>query len=157
MYRKNLKPFFPPGSRNIILIFLVIGIGAFFYGFDKDTSISILGLIIFLLSVFIVTGQYGVQINFNNRRYRTYLSFIYIIKFGSWKDLPEIKEILLTPAKHFMSKSSMRNNIYTETFYIKLIGQDEREPISVSRGLYGELMLEAEELSKKLNVPVKEY
>lgn len=157
MYKKNIKPFFPSTSRNIILIFLVIGIGALFYGLDKDVSITVLGLIIFLISVFIVTGQYGIQINFKSHKYCSYLSFIYILRFGKWKNMPRIKEISLIPEKRFVSRHSLKNNLYTETFLIKLIRTDEEEPLTVSRGLYGELLLEAEDLAKKLDVPVKEF
>jgi len=157
MYKKNIKPFFPTGSRAIILIVMVIGIGAFFYGLDRDTSISILGLVIFLISVFTLSGRYGVQIEFMGHRYRSYLSFIYILKFGSWKDLPEIKEITISPVRHFVSKHSLKDNIYTEIFQIKLIVPDSGDPIIISRGLYGEMLIEAEDLSKKLGVPVKEF
>jgi len=157
MYKKNIKPFFPTGSRTIILIVMVIGIGAFFYGLDRDTSITVLGLIIFLISVFTLSGRYGVQIDFMDHQYRSYLSFIYILKFGSWKDLPEINEISVSPVRHFVSKYSLKDNIYTEIFQIKLIVPDSGDPIIVSRGLYGEMLIEAEELSKKLGVPVKEF
>jgi hypothetical protein len=157
MYKKNIKPFFPGTSRNIILIFLVIGIGAFFYGFDKDVAITVLGLIIFLISVFIVTGRYGIQINFKSHRYRSFLSFIYILQIGSWKEMPRVKEISLIPEKRFIARHTLKNNLYTETFLIKMIRTDKEEPLTVSRGLYGELLLEAEDLAKKLNVSVKEF
>lgn len=56
MYKKHIKPFFPGVSRNIILIVLVLGIGAIFYGVDRDVSIVILGVIVVLMSVLILTG-----------------------------------------------------------------------------------------------------
>jgi len=157
MYKKNIKSFFPTGSRNIILVVLVIGIGAIFYGLNKDTSITILGLLVFLISIIILTGNYGVEVDFDKKYYRSYLSFIFVLKFGKWKPLPSIHKISLTPEKHFVSRHSLQGNIYTEVFLIKLIGNDTDESIIVSRGLYGELTLEAEDLSKKLKVPVKEF
>jgi hypothetical protein len=157
MYKKNIKPFFPTGSRNIILIVMVIGVGALFYGINKDATITLLGAIIFLISVFVITGYYGVEVDFDKKTYRNYLSFIFLLKFGKWKILPETKEIALMPLKHFMSKHALRGNLYTEIFQIKLLGEDPNESVTISRGLYGQLVLEAEELSKKLNVPFKEY
>jgi hypothetical protein len=136
---------------------MVIGIGALMYGLNKDTSITILGLVIFLISVFIISGYYGIEINFEESRYRSYLSFIYFLKFGKWKILPEIKKITLIPEKRFVSKHLLKNNIYSETFLIKLVIEDKDESIIISRGLYGELLIEAEELSKQINVPLEQF
>jgi hypothetical protein len=133
MYKKNIKPFFPPGSRNIILIILVTG------------------------SVVVLTGTYGIEVDFENQQFRPYLSFIFLLKFGNWKELPEIKEIAVLPLKRFVSKHSLNGNLYTEKFQIKLLGDSPDDSITISYGLYGELILEAEELSKKLNVPVREF
>jgi hypothetical protein len=157
MYKKKIKPFFPSGSRNIILIVLVIGVGSFFYGLDRDATIMVLGVIIFLMSVFILTGYYGIEIDFRNKRYKSHLSFIFLLRVGKWKELPEIKEIAVVPIKHFVSKHSLQGNLYTEKFQIKLLGNDPNTSITISNGLYGELILEAEELSKKLNVPIREF
>lgn len=157
MYKKNIKPFFPGASRNIILVVLVLGVGAIFYGIDRDIAIVILGTIVVLMSVFILTGQYTMEIDFEDRQYRSGLSFIYVLKFGVWKPLPEIKEISLIPSKHFVTRQSLKHNLYTEEFQIRLMGVDPEDTLTVSRGLYGELILEAEELSKELNIALKEF
>jgi len=157
MYKKNIKPFFPSGSRNIVLIVLVIGVGAFIYGFDKDASITGLGLIIFLISASILTAYYRVEVDFDKKRYRSYLSFMFLLKFGHWKSLPDIKNIALIPEKHFVSKHTLNKDIYTEVFIIKLTGSNPQENVVISRGPYGKMMLEAEDLSKELALPVKEF
>jgi hypothetical protein len=157
MYNKNIKSFFPISSRTIILVVMVIGIGAFIYGYNKDTSITILGLVIFLIAIFIISGYYGVEIDFDKKRYRSYLSFIYVLKIGKWKVLPDISKIALVPEKRFMSRQSLQNNIYNQTFLIKLVDDRRDELIIISRGLYGELLIEAEELSKKINVPLEQF
>jgi hypothetical protein len=157
MYNKNIKSFFPTTSRTIILVVMVIGIGAFIYGFNKDTSITLLGLIIFLIAVFIISGYYGIEIDFDEKRYRSYLSFVYILKFGKWKALPDIAKVTLLPEKRFVSKHSLQSNIFNETFLMKLVVEGHDESIIMSRGLYGALLIEAEEISKRINVPLEEF
>ena len=157
MYIKNIKSFFPATSRTIILFVMVMGLGAFLYGLNKDVSITILGILIFLIAVFIISGYYGIEIDFNKKRYRSYLSFIYVLRFGKWKALPDIKKIALVPEKRFVSKHSIQNNIYNETFLVKLMVEGQEESIIISRGLYGQLLIEAEEFSKKVNVPLEQF
>jgi hypothetical protein len=136
---------------------MVIGLGAFLYGFNKDASITVLGLVIFLIATFIISGYYGIEIDFEEKRYRSYLSFVYILKFGNWKSLPDVKKILLAPEKRFVSKHSLQSNIYNETFLIKLIIEGRDDTIVISRGLYGVSLIEAEELAKKLNIPLEQF
>lgn len=56
-----------------------------------------------------------------------------------------------------MRRSFERMDISRDLFMIKLVPAEYDQPIIASIGLYGDLMLEADTLSKNLGVPVVEY
>jgi hypothetical protein len=68
-----------------------------------------------------------------------------------------MEKIILSPRKHYMRRSFERTDISRDIFMIKLVPAEYDQPIIVSIGLYGDLMLEADTLSKNLGVPVVEY
>lgn len=155
MFSKRIKPFFQGGIRNLLMIFAVVGIAAAMYGFKYDRSVMLLGIIILLICLGAYSGYYGIQIDYNHQRYLNYFSFIGI-KSGRWKPLPLIGKIVITPRKRYFRASSRHSNIYEEIFLIKLVPAEKDESIIASIGLYHDLALEADTLSKELGVPVVE-
>ncbi len=155
MFKKKIKPFFQGSTRNILTIFVLIGMGAMFYGYKYDISIFNLGLLIFLLTLTGLTGFYGIMIEYQHQRYKTYLSFL-MIKIGSWKPLPLLSKIMVVPYRRFARGNTGPASIYEKLFIIKLIPAEGNEAIIASMGYYGDLILEADTLSKELGVPVAE-
>lgn len=155
MFSKRIKPFFQGVIINILMIFGVIGLTAIMYGIKYDSSILIIGLAILLIIGISLSGYYGIQIDYRQKKYKQFLSLLGI-KIGSWRPLPLIEKIILTPQKHFMRRSFERLDIAHEIFLIKLIPVDFGHSIIASMGMYGDLMLEADILSKNLGLPVVE-
>jgi hypothetical protein len=137
------------------MIFGVIGLAAIMYGLKYDVSILIIGMVILLITGISMSGYYGIQIDYQQKKYKQFLSLLGI-KIGSWKPLPLIEKIMLTPQKHFMRRSFERLDIAHEIFLIKLIPADYDHAIIASMGMYGDLMLEADTLSKNLDIPIVE-
>jgi len=155
MFTKRIRPFFQGAIINIIMIFGVIGIAAIMYGLKYDLSILILGLFILLITGVSLTGYYGIQIDYHQKKYKQFLSLTGI-KLGGWKPLPPIEKIMITPQKHFMRRSFENTDISHEIFLIKLIPSDYDEAIIASMGPYNVLAPEADILSRNLEVPVSE-
>lgn len=155
MFTKRIRPFFQGAIINILMIFGVIGLAAIMYGIKYDTHIMILGLVILLITGISLSGYYGIQIDYNHKKYKQFLSLLGI-KIGRWKPLPQIEKIVLTPQKHFMRRSFERMDITREIFLIKMIPASFDHAIIASMGMYGDLMLEADTLSKNLGIPVVE-
>ncbi len=155
MFSKRITPFFQGAIRNMLIIFIVLGIGAVIYGYQYDNSILALGILVMLITVSSLSAFYGIQIDYNHQRYKSYFSVLGI-KIGKWQPLPLIGKIVLAPRKRFMRRSSVSSDIYNEIFLIKLIPAEADEAIIASMGLYGDLVLEADTLSKELGVPVAE-
>jgi hypothetical protein len=126
------------------------------YGIKFDESVMVIGMIILILTVVSLTGYYGIQIDYLNKSYRQFLSLAGI-KIGRWKPLPLLEKIMLSPRKHYMRRSFERMDISRDLFMIKLMPAAYDQPVIASIGLYGDLMLEADTLSKNLGVPVVEY
>ncbi len=155
MFTKRIRPFFQGAIVNIIMIFGVIGLAAIMYGLKYDVSILIIGMVILLITGISMSGYYGIQIDYQQKKYKQFLSLLGI-KIGNWKPLPLIEKIMLTPQKHFMRRSFERLDIAHEIFLIKLIPADYDHAIIASMGMYGDLILEADALSKNLGIPVLE-
>ena len=155
MFSKRIRPFFQGGIINILMIFGVIGIGAIMYGLKYDMAILVLGVIILIITGSSLTGFYGILIDYEEKKYKQYLSFLGI-KIGTWHRLPQLEKIILTPKKHFIRDSSIKSDMYHEIFLIKLIPVDHGEAIVASMGLYGDLLIEADTLSNNLEVPIAE-
>jgi hypothetical protein len=155
MFTKRIRPFFQGAIINILMIFGVIGIAAIMYGFKYDMAIMVLGLVILIITGVSLTGYYGIQIDYRQKKYKKFLSLLGI-KLGSWRPLPPIAKIMITPKKHFMRRSFESTDINREIFLIKIIPADYDEAIIASMGLYDVLVLEADTLSKNLGVPVAE-
>jgi hypothetical protein len=111
--------------------------------------------VILIITGVSLSGYYGIQIDFQEKKYKRFLSLLGL-KMGSWKPLPIIKKIMITPKKHFMRRSFEKTDIRHEEFLIKLIPADFDEAIVASSGMYDVLILEADTLSKNLGVPVSE-
>lgn len=156
MFVKKIKPFFQGVIVNILMILAVIGLASIMYGIKFDQSVSFIGLVILIITVGSLTGYYGIQIDYRQKSYRQFLSLVGI-KMGRWKPLPLMEKIILSPRKHYMRRSFERTDISRDIFMIKLVPAEYDQPIIVSIGLYGDLMLEADTLSKNLGVPVVEY
>lgn len=155
MFSKKIRPFFQGGIRNLMILFAVVGLGAMIYGYRYDQGILSLGIVILLITIAGLSGYYGILIDYQNQRYKTYLSFL-MVKTGSWKPLPLLSKILITPYKRFGRSIGSSTNIYEEIFVIKLIPAESDEAIVASIGYYGDLVLEADTLSKELGVPAEE-
>jgi hypothetical protein len=155
MFTKRIRPFFQGAIINILMILGVIGLAAIMYGIKYDLLILLLGLAILLITGISLSGYYGIQIDYNQKKYKQFLSFLGF-KIGSWKPLPHIEKIVLTPQKHFMRRSFERIDIAHEIFLIKLIPAGFNHAIIASMGMYGDLMLEADTLSKNLGIPLVE-
>jgi hypothetical protein len=155
MFTKRIRPFFQGAIINILMILGVIGIAAIMYGFKYDLHILILGMAILLITGISLSGYYGIQIDYSQKKYKHFLSLLGI-KIGSWKPLPVIEKIVLAPQKHYMRRSFERIDLAHEIFLIKLIPSGFDHAIIASMGRYGDLMLEADTLSKNLGIPVVE-
>lgn len=153
MFTKRIRPFFQGAIINILMILGVIGLAAIMYGIKYDILILLLGLAILLITGISLSGYYGIQIDYNQKKYKQFLSFLGF-KIGNWKPLPHIEKIVITPQKHYMRRSFERMDIANEIFQIKLIPAGFDHSIVASSGMYGELMLEADSLSKNLGAPV---
>ncbi|MBR9998076.1 MAG: hypothetical protein KFF73_03855 [Cyclobacteriaceae bacterium] len=156
MFIKRIKPFFQGVIVNIVMIFGVMGLAAIMYGIKYDEPVLISGLIILLITAVSLTGYYGIQIDYQQKSYRQFLSLAGI-KIGNWRSLPVMEKIVFSPRKHFMRRSFERMDIRHDIFMIKLVPAEYDPPIIVSIGLYDDLMLEADPLSKNLGIPVVEY
>ncbi len=155
MFTKRIRPFFQGAIINILMILGVIGLAAIMYGMKYDSSIMALGMVILLITGISFSGYYGIQIDYEEKKYKQFLSLLGF-KIGRWKSLPVIEKIILTPQKHFMRRSFERVDIAHEIFLIKLIPAGFDHAIIASMGLYGDLLLDADTLSEHLGIPVIE-
>jgi len=156
MFVKKIRPFFQGIIVNILMIMGVIGLAAIMYGIKFEASILLMGLLILIITVISLTGFYGIQIDYVRKSYRQYLSLAGF-RIGRWKPLPLLEKIILSPRKHYTRRPFERLDISHDIFMIKLVPAEYDQPIIASIGIYGDLMLEADTLSKNLGIKVVEY
>jgi hypothetical protein len=82
----SLGNFFGPPQIGSGLLIVAIGcIITFSGGFAGIGS----GILILLFGGIICFSKSGIQVNFQNKKYRKYLKLFFIIKIGSWKDMSD--------------------------------------------------------------------
>lgn len=116
-----------------------------------------LAVVLIPISLFILTGKSGIEIDLSSRQYRSYYSF-YLLKFGKWLEFHSIEKI-------YINKNNVSQKIYTahtnqsSTFhssqydaYIKF-GNGEKEYLASSKDLQ-KVTDKIEPLSKAVGISI---
>ena len=157
MYNRKLKSFFPPGSKVSAGLILIIGLTAIYDGLQGDNVYLLIGLAISVISVFMITANKGIIINFNRRIFKNYWGLVGL-KFGSWGSLPEIEKVAFTKFKEGVSyhrrgsASILRGK---EKYGAFLMYHDSRRKILASLSDQFRAEEDARYLADQLNVPLE--
>ena len=156
MYKRKLKSFFPPGSKISAGLILIIGIMAVYYGLQGDVGYFLIGLVISLISIFMITAEKGIIINFELKKYKNYWGLLGL-KFGSWESLPEIEKVVVTEFKegssyHRRGSASILRGGEKHCAY--LMYHDTRRKILASVGDLYKAEEDARYLEEQLKVPI---
>ncbi|MFC2125093.1 hypothetical protein ACFLU5_09800 [Bacteroidota bacterium] len=157
MYKRKLKSFFPVGSKVSAGLILIIGVMAIYYGSKGDMGYLFIGLGISLISIFMITAERGIIIDFEIKKYKNYWGLLGL-KFGSWKSLPEVEDVVFTKYKegtsyHRQGSASILRGKERHCAY--LMYHDSRRKILASVADQFRAEEDARYLADQLEVPIE--
>ena len=156
MYTRKLKSFFPPGSKVSAGLILIVGIISVYYGLQGDMEYFLIGLVISVISIFMITAEKGIIIDFKLKKYKNYWG-LPGLKFGSWESLPEIDKVIVTEFKEGSSyhrRGSASIHRGGEKHCACLMYHDSRRKILAAVGYLFKVEEDAKYLADQLKVPV---
>jgi hypothetical protein len=117
----------------------------------------LIGLVISLISIFMITADNGIIIDFETKKYKKYWGLLGL-KFGSWVSLPEIEKVTFTKYKegasyHRQGSASILRGKGKHCAYLMYHGSRRKIMVSLS----GQFKVEedARYLADQLNVSLE--
>jgi hypothetical protein len=143
--------------HNVIFMAYILGLVSIF----AFLSNWLLGLILFLVSSFILTTKMKVEIDLNKSTYREYTHFFQIFKTGKTYDLNLYKFISVLPKRQstVMYSRSSNSNIQTDFFHVICILNEKfknKKEVSKFESKEKAILL-AKELAEKMKLEFIEY
>ncbi len=145
---------FPPNVVVMAYVFLAVSIFSFL-------STWWLGLILFIVSMFILTTKMKVEIDLAENTYREFTHFFQIIKMGKTFDLNSFKYVSVIPKRQstVMYSRASNSNIQTNFFHVVCILNEnfraKKEVLQLESKNKANLL--AQDLSIKLKMDYFEY
>jgi hypothetical protein len=145
---------FPSTLTFSAYVFLVIGLFAMPYNF-------ILGPLFTLMGIFFGFTRSGIQINLNNKTYRSYNS-LFGLRQGKWQSLEAYVQMTLLKSSEksaVMSASNRRTETASDIFYdIVLLNQNQLRQLKIKRLKDKDKAIEdIRILSAQLEMPIVRY
>jgi hypothetical protein len=124
--------FFRPPQMGFGLVFMVIGIVIIFSGGFAGIGT---GLLLLFFGGAICFTQYGIQLNFQNKEFRKYIKFYYLIKIGSWKSMSDYIYITVIGSNKgytAVSLTTRRLNIKEKSYDIMLLNSNKSNRLLIN-------------------------
>ncbi len=112
------------------VIFLITGIFMLFAG------AYIIGAVTFLLAVFVVFTDAGVELDTDKRMMRMYNNWFGFIRTGKWKSLRDYIGVTLVPVSRWESMSSWSNRVTstkTTDYRIFLVNEARKPAVAIKK------------------------
>lgn len=154
----KLGRFASPAMTATAVILTIVLILAFYQNINQNIFA---GLVLLLITSFVVFAKNGICISANPRRYKSYISFLGI-KFGKWQQLNGYIDIAIL-RKTVSNRAYSRANVSAETsretyFDICLLSPNHRKKLIVASFKDKEIAFDvAHKMAVKLNMKYAEY